>query len=265
MDRILHHATHVGGIALRAAIYLFLALPAIVVICASINPVDFLGFPPQGFTLKWYWAAFDSKPFMDSLSLSTQLALMATVASLIVGTPAAYAIERYRFRGRSALQAFVLSPMIVPAVVLGIGLLQFLVWAGLSQSFAALFIGHIVITLPYVVRTMTASFSLFDRALEQAAMNLRAPPLTVVRRVTLPILLPGLLSASVFAFVTSFGNITVSIFLAHGGRATLPIQIFTYVDYGSDPTLAAVSTLVILVTVALLAVVERVAGLQKVV
>ena len=84
----------------------------------------------------------------------------------------------------------------------------------MSQSFLALFVGHIVITLPYVVRTMTASFSLFDRALEQAAMNLRAPPLTVVRRVTLPILLPGLLSASVFAFVTSFGNITVSIFLA---------------------------------------------------
>jgi len=265
MDRLLHRATDIGAIAVRTVIYLFLALPAVVVICASINPVESLAFPPQGFTIKWYVSAFHSKPFMDSLWLSTQLALISTAASLIIGTPVAYAIDRYRFRGRGALQAFVLSPMIVPAVVLGIGLLQFLVLAGLSQSFAALFIGHIVITLPYIVRTMTASFSLFDRALEQAAMNLRAPPLTVVRRVTLPILVPGLLSASVFAFVTSFGNITVSLFLAHGGRATLPIQIFTYVDYGSDPTLAAVSTLVILVTVALLAVVERVAGLQKVV
>jgi len=265
LDRLLSGATDAGGAILRGMIYLFLALPAIVVVCASINPVDFLAFPPQGFTTKWYIAAFRSKPFMDSLFLSTKLACIATLISLAIGTPAAYAIDRHRFRGRETLQAFVLSPMIVPAVVLGIGLLQFLVLIGISQSFGALILGHVVITLPYVVRTMTASFSLFDRALEQAAANLRAPPLTVVRRVTLPILLPGLLSASVFSFVTSFGNITVSIFLTHGGRTTLPIQIFTYVDYGSDPTLAAVSTLVILVTVALLMVVERVAGLQRVI
>jgi putative spermidine/putrescine transport system permease protein len=253
------------GALVRGSIYLFLALPAIVVIAASINPVDHLAFPPSGFTLKWYAAAFDSKPFMDSLRLSTYLAAVATFLALAIGAPAAYAIDRYRFRGREALQAFVLSPMIVPAVVLGIGLLQFLVWLRLHQSFVGLFIGHIVITLPYVVRTMIASFSLFDRTLEQAAQNLRATPLTIVRRVTIPILLPGLLSSAVFAFVTSFGNINVSLFLAHGGQATLPIQIFTYVDYGSDPTLAAVSTLVIVVTVALLLIIERVAGLQKVI
>jgi putative spermidine/putrescine transport system permease protein len=253
------------GVLVRGFIYLFLALPAIVVVGSSVNPVNHLAFPPSGFTLGWYAAAFASRPFMDSLRLSTELALVATFLALVIGTPAAYAIDRYRFRGREALQAFVLSPMIVPAVVLGIGLLQFLVWLRLNQSFIGLFIGHIVITLPYVVRTMIASFSLFDRTLEQAAQNLRATPLTIVRRITIPILLPGLLSSAVFAFVTSFGNITVSIFLAHGGQATLPIQIFTYVDYGSDPTLSAVSTLVIIVTVAMLLVIERVAGLQKVI
>jgi putative spermidine/putrescine transport system permease protein len=253
-----------AGVALRGTTYLLLALPAVIVVASSVSRTTFLTFPPQGFTVDWYRRAFLSPAFMGSLLLSTELALAATVLALAIGTPAAYAIDRLRFPGRGALQALLLSPMIVPVIVLAIGLLQLLTWLGLGQPFLRLLIGHVVITLPYVVRTMTASLSLFDRSLEEAAMNLRATPWQVVRRVTLPVLLPGLLSAAVFSIVTSFGNITVSVFLARGSQVTLPVQIFTYVEHSYDPVLAAVSTLVIVVTLLVILLVERTAGLDRV-
>jgi putative spermidine/putrescine transport system permease protein len=245
-----------AGVALRGTTYLLLALPAVIVVASSVSRTTFLTFPPQGFTVDWYRRAFLSPAFMGSLLLSTELALAATVLAL--------AIDRLRFPGRGALQALLLSPMIVPVIVLAIGLLQLLTWLGLGQPFLRLLIGHVVITLPYVVRTMTASLSLFDRSLEEAAMNLRATPWQVVRRVTLPVLLPGLLSAAVFSIVTSFGNITVSVFLARGSQVTLPVQIFTYVEHSYDPVLAAVSTLVIVVTLLVILLVERTAGLDRV-
>lgn len=255
----------VAGRAFRALVYVLLALPAVIVMASSLSRTTYLAFPPQGLTLAWYGRAFQSEPFMGSLRLSIYLALAATVLALALGTPAAYALDRHRFRGRQWLQAFLISPMIVPLVVLAIGLLQLLTWIGLGQPFLSLLIGHFVITLPYVIRTMTASLTLFDRTLEEAAMSLRATPWQVVRRVTLPVLLPGLLSSAVFCFVTSFGNITVSVFLARGGQVTLPVQIFTYVEHSYDPVLAAVSTLVIAVTVAVLVLVERLVGLERIV
>jgi putative spermidine/putrescine transport system permease protein len=255
----------VCGLVVRAAVYVTLALPAVIVVAASFTSGDTLRFPPDGFSLRWYWRAFESRPFMDALWTSTRLAFVATAISLSVGFAAAFAIDRYRFPGRGAFQTLALSPLVVPAVVLGIGLLQFLSWVGLNQTFAGLLVGHLLVTLPYVVRTLTASLLLFDRTLEQAAMNLRAPPWRVLRRVTLPLLLPGLLSAAVFAFVTSFGNVTLSIFLGFAGATTLPVQIFTYVEHNYDPVLAAVSTLVILVTLAVILAVERLVGMEKVV
>jgi putative spermidine/putrescine transport system permease protein len=261
----LERAARISGALVRGSVYVLLALPAIIVIASSVSQTRFLTFPPQGFTLAWYERAFQSQAFMGSLALSTQLAVAATLLALAIGTPAAYAIERRRFPGRDAFHAFVMSPMIVPLVVLAIGLLQLVTWLGLRQAFLRLLVGHVVITLPYVVRTMTASLALFDRSLEEAAMNLRATPWQVARRVTLPILLPGLLSAAVFCFVTSFGNITVSVFLGLGGTVTLPVQIFTYVEHSYDPVLAAVSTLVIAVTLVVIFLVERTVGLERMV
>ncbi|HXJ83388.1 MAG TPA: ABC transporter permease [Candidatus Methylomirabilis sp.] len=247
----------------RWCVYVGLALPPLIVVASSFSRTTFLTFPPKGFTLAWYWRAAQSQPFMQSLLLSTELAIVATVLALLVGTPAAAAIVRRRFPGREAVQAALLAPMVVPLVVLAIGLLQVLTWLGLAQTFAGLVIAHVVLTLPYVVRTMAASLMLFDRSLEEAAMSLRARPSQVIRRVLLPILLPGVLSASVFCFVTSFGNITLSAFLARGGLVTLPVQIFTYVEHSYDPVLAAVSTLVIVVTLAVILLVERLAGLDR--
>ena len=261
-------SARVGGIASRAyeaTVYLFLALPTIVVVGASINPTELLTFPPAGFTLHWYSVTLNNSAFMQSLWISFELAIVATCLSLLIGGPAAYALARFEFRGRDLVTSVLLSPLAVPAVVFAIGLLQLLVLAGLARSFVGLVAGHFIITLPYVVRNMTAAFGLFDPALEQAAQNLRATPTQIVRRVILPIMLPSILSSAVFAFVTSFGNLTVSIFLAGPRLTTLPVQIFAYVDQSLDPSVAAVSTIVIFVTLAVVLSIERLVGLQRIV
>jgi putative spermidine/putrescine transport system permease protein len=149
-------------------------------------------------------------------------------------------------------------------VVIGLGLLQFLAWIGWNQPFGRLVAGHILITIPYVVRTLSASLLLLDRNLEQAAMNLRARPWKVLMRVTVPLLAPALVASAVFVFVTSLGNITLSIFLGVANHTTLPVAIFTYLEQSYDPALAAISTIVILLTVIVLTVVSRVVGMEKI-
>ena len=254
----------IAGAIVRPLVYLTLCLPAAIVVVTSFTAGESLRFPPEGFSLRWYQAAINSEPFMNSLWASTKLAFIATILSLAIGLASSFAIDRFPFRGREAFRTLTLSPLVVPMVVLGLGLLQFLSWMQLNQTFAGLLIGHVLITLPYVVRTLTASFVLFDRTLEQAAMNLRAPPWRILWRITLPLIGPALVSASVFAFVTSFGNITLSIFLGFAGETTLPVQIFTYVEHSYDPILAAVSTIVILVTLIVIAIVEKLIGMETV-
>lgn len=191
------------------------------------------------------------------------IAVLVAVIALMIGFAGAFAINRFSFPGKAFLQGLAFSPLIVPAVVLGIGLLQLFSRLALTQTIYPLLMGHLVLAIPYVVRTILASLALHDRTLEEAAMNLRARPLRVIRRITLPLILPCLLSAAIFAFVTSFGNATVSAFLTYGGNVTLPVQIFTYVDTSYDPLVAAVSSLMILVTLTVVLTIERLIGAEK--
>jgi len=249
---------------MRPIVYIGLCIPAVIIVGASFTAGEVLRFPPEGLSLRWYRAALSSGPFMGSLWTSVKLGLIATIGSLSLGLSAAMALDRYRFRGREVIRNLTLSPLVVPLVVLGIALLQFLASMKLNQTFIGLVAGHVLITVPYVVRTLSASLVLFDRSLEQAAANLRAPPWRVLRLITLPMLLPAIISATVFAFVTSFGNVTLSIFLGTSQAITLPVQIFTYVEQNYDPVLAAVSALVIMVTLAMILVIEKVVGVEKV-
>ena len=253
------------GALTRVLVYVMLALPAVIVVVASFTSGETLRFPPTGFSLRWYAAALQHSLFMAALWTSTYIGILASFVSLTIGFAAAFAIDRYQFPGRAAFRALAFSPLIVPAVVLGIGLLYLFAWMGLNQTIVGLLIGHVVITIPYVVRTILASLSLFDQTLEQAAMNLRARPSTVLRRITIPLLVPGILSAAVFAFVTSFGNVTVTTFLTYGGQVTLPVQIFSYVEHSYDPLLAAVSSLMIAVTLAVILAIERLIGSDRLV
>lgn len=246
-------------------VYLTLILPGVIVVATSFSSGEAMRFPPNGFSLRWYYAFWESSLFIDSLTLSLKLAALATVFSLLIGFAAAFAIERYKFSGRETMRGFILSPLLIPAVVLGLGLMQLQAWIGLSETFAGLLMGHLVVTLPYVVRTLSASMVLFDRNLEQAAMSLRAPPATVLRTITIPLLVPGIISAGVFAFVTSFGNVSLSVFLGAGGNVTLPVQVLTYVEQTVDPLVAAVSSIVILFTLLAILIADRITGPRSVI
>ncbi|RWC00135.1 ABC transporter permease [Mesorhizobium sp. M3A.F.Ca.ET.201.01.1.1] len=252
----------VAGAVTRVAVYALLALPAALVVVLSFTSGETMDFPPAGFSMQWYQKAFESEPFMSALWTSTYVAVIVAIAALVIGFAAAFAINRFDFPGKGLLQALAFSPLIVPAVVLGIGLLYLFAWMNLIQTMFPLFAGHLVLAIPYVVRTVLASLTLHNRVLEEAAMNLRASPLRVVRRITLPLILPGLLSAAIFAFVTSFGNVTVSVFLTYGGNVTLPVQLFTYLDHSYDPLVAAVSSIMIFVTLAVILIIERLIGAE---
>lgn len=254
----------VAGKLLRAIVYLTLILPAVIVIATSFTAGDALRFPPSGFSLRWYQALWESSLFINSLVLSLKLAAIATVLSLVIGFAATIGLERHSFQGRGFIRGFILSPLLIPTVVLGLGLMQLQAWIGLSETFVGLLVGHVVVTLPYVVRTLSASLVLFDRNLEHAAMSLRATPATVLRTITIPLLVPGLISAGVFAFVTSFGNVSLSVFLGSGGNVTLPVQVLAYVEQTVDPLVAAVSSIVIVFTLVAILVADRITGPRSV-
>jgi putative spermidine/putrescine transport system permease protein len=247
----------------NALVYAIIALPAVVIVVASLDSSNALRFPPTGFSLDWYRRAFQNEAMMSGLRISLELAFFSTFFAMLVGIPAAYALARYKFRGRDIVQTVLLSPFVLPAIIVAIGMLQMLSMLGLTRSLAGLVLGHFVVTLPYVVKNMTAVFELFDPSYEQAARNLRANSWQTLRRVTLPMLFPGVLSSALFAFVISFGNLTISMFLAGTGTSTLPVQMYSYVDQSIDPIIAAVSSIVIFITTALIFVAGRLTGLQR--
>jgi putative spermidine/putrescine transport system permease protein len=254
-----------GWFLFQVVAYTIVALPSIVVIGASFNAGAQLRFPPAALSLNWYWKALSTGAFAKSFLLSANLALVSTFLALAIGTPAAYALARFRVPGAALAQSFLHSPLLMPSSILGIGLLQLTVAAGLSQGFWVLVMGHFIITLPYAVRTLTANFLLFDPALERAAQSLRASPAITWLRVTIPVLTPGFITAGIFCFIMSFGNITLSMFLSGGGQVTLPVQMFIYVENSNDPTLAALSSLIILLTLSAIILIARCTDLKRLV
>jgi putative spermidine/putrescine transport system permease protein len=247
----------------NALVYLIVALPAVVIVVASLNASNALTLPPTGLSLEWYRKAFANDAMMSGLLVSLELATFATFFALLLGIPAAYALARYEFPGRGTIQAMLLSPFILPAIIVAIGMLQMLSMLGLNRSLVGLVLGHLAATLPYVVKNMTVVFMTFDPTYEQAARNLRANSWRTLVSVTLPMLFPGVLASALFAFVISFGNLTISMFLAGTGTSTLPVQMFSYVDQSIDPIIAAVSSIVIFITTILISAAGRVAGSQR--
>lgn len=253
------------GYLIRFCVYAMLLAPAIIVIGASVTTGSILKFPPDGVSFGWYAKAWASQEFTSGIWLSTYLALLASAISLALGFSAAFVIDRFSFPGRAIFQSLLLSPIIIPIVVLGLALLYLLSSLRISQSLGALLIGHVLVSLPYVVRALLNGLSLFNTTLEEAALNLGASPVRAVCRVTIPVLMPNMVAGTIFAFVTSFGNITLSIFLSGASTVTLPVRIFSFVESSYDPTVAAVSGFVILVTLGTILVAERLVGMSKIV
>lgn len=263
-SRILRRLTQ--GLVTLAGIlvYLFLALPVGVIVLSAFSPEPYPQFPPQGFSLRWFSALMDDAGWRESLSISMILLLVVTPLTVILGTFAAWALARLEFRYRETLQAFILSPLMIPQVVLGIALLYVLTAAGIAGLVSGLVIGHIVVALPYVVRTVSVSLAAMDRRLEAVSMSLGAGRWYTFRHVTLPLIKPGMLAGAVFAGVTSFGEVSVSLFLSAPDTITVPVRIFNYVDQTFDPTVNAISVIFIVIAVLILLAIERTIGLVKI-
>ena len=245
------------------AVIIFLQIPVIVVVLASFSETTYLTIPPQGLTLKWFEAVLTDTTYLTAIRNSLLLALGSTLISLVLGVAASYALFRKMLPGTEVLTSLLMSPLIVPSVVIGVALLQYFTLVGLRGGFLVLLIAHVVITVPYIVRSALASLSGIDLSVEEAARVLGANGLTTFRLITLPLIKPGLVAGALFAFITSMENVPVTIFLAGPRQTTLPILIFTSVEMGVDPSVAAVSTMLIIATVAALFVAERWTGFHR--
>ncbi|KAA0911253.1 ABC transporter permease [Pusillimonas sp. ANT_WB101] len=241
----------------------FLMLPVAVVILAAFSQTAYLTIPPKGLTLKWFELVLHDADYLKAAWTSLWLATAATAGSLTLGVMAAYAIHRRLIVGARFLSNVFMAPLVLPSVVLGVAMLQYYVVTGLRGYSFSLWLAHIVITVPYVVRASLSSLSACDVALEDAATVLGANRFTSFRLVTLPIIRPGLIAGGLFAFITSFDNVPVTVFLLSASQNTLPVKIFTSVEQGVDPSIAAVSTLLILATALILVVAERWTGFHK--
>lgn len=244
-----------GRYGLRAVavlVGLIMVAPTLVVIPMSFAGVASFQFPPTSWSTQWYQEFFNTSAWYSSLGNSVVVALAVTAIATTLGTAAALGLVRGTARGRGVLQAMILSPMIVPTVVAAIGIYRvYLIWH-LTGTLTGFIAAHTCLAIPLVVVTVSATLRTVDPKLETAAASLGAGPLTTFRLVTLPLILPGVLVGAVFAFMTSFDEVVVSIFLATAQTSTLPVQMYTNVTREIDPTVAAASTMLFLLTTTLL-------------
>lgn len=248
------------------AVYVFLLAPIAIVVVAAFNSGDYLQFPPEGFSLKWFANFVQSAPFVDSFIFSIQLAVVTTVVSLIVGSLAAlYFVRHASPRIAGGLRFLAMSPLVLPSIVTGLALLTFLYAIGLGfGSFIGLLIGHVLICVPYVFLNVTATLVGFDRSLEEAARSLGSRRLTTFRRITLPLTKGGIVSGAMFSFIISFDEFPVTLMLSGSGTTTFPIQMFDFLRFSFDPTVAAAATVSLAITVVAVVLVERFVGLGSV-
>ena len=242
-------------------IYLFLLLPILVVAVVSLNDAPSLAFPPTRISLRWFGA------FLTSADFGRADAHQPGSGG---GDGPGRALPRYGGRlrarplpgaGRSLVLQFLTSPLILPGIVVALALLQLYAQLGVTPSEASLVAGHVVVALPYAVRTMHAAFATYDTTLDDAAATLGARPLRTFFRVTLPVIKPSLVAGGVFTFAISFSNIMVSVFLIGPGTTTLPVRMYNYIEFSNDPTIAAISTVVVLATFLAVWVLHRTVGL----
>jgi putative spermidine/putrescine transport system permease protein len=256
-------AFRIFAIGVMAGAALFLFAPLAVIAAASFSPTPVFDLPVGGASLRWYAAVGSLDGFWPALSLSLQIALISTALSLVLGTLAGIAIARGAMPGAQAFSAALTSPLMMPGLVLGIALLQFFRSIGLGHVWTSLLLAHVVVTLPFVARTMVAALSRFDFTLLDAARTLGCSFPGSLVRVMAPALAPAYLTAGLFAFLASMDNYPVSIFLTDARTKTLPIKMLQYIEESPDPSIAALSTLILLATLALLLVADRAVGLHR--
>lgn len=256
-------------LAFVALIFGFVIAPLLVIVWASFFSDRILTFPPSGYTLSWFVRAWQLQDFSSGFVTSLQVGICATLGSLLLGVPAALAIERFPFHGRETVRQLLLSPMYVPAIVAGAAVYVYFVQVEIlsgvqfAATFHGLVIAHTLIALPWTMRLVCASLVTANAASEEAARSLGANPLQTFFLVTLPTIRPGMIAAAMFAFIASFSDLEKSLFLVGPGKTTLPIAIINYLEWNLDSTIAAVATVQIVIIGAALLVSDRFVNLGK--
>jgi putative spermidine/putrescine transport system permease protein len=243
---------------------IFMLAPLAMVVLVSFTAKGYIAMPFDGASLRWYRAIFEASDFIDAFWRSLGLGATAATLATLMAVPAGMAIAWHRFAGRDALLGLLLSPLMVPHVVLGIALLRFLTQIGGSGSLWGLTAAHTVIVLPYVLRLVVAAATGFDRSIAQAAQSLGASNWTVFRRIELPLIVPGVAGGWLIAFINSFDELTMSIFVASAGTQTLPVKMYNHIANTIDPLLASISTVMIVLTLVLMIVLDRFYGLDRI-
>lgn len=258
----MNQSKHIGLGFVSFLIFLFLLGPLVIISVASFEPSTVLQFPPSGFSLEWYANIFAVSAFMDTFKLSMFVSLLGNLCALLLGIPAAYALSRYEFPGKALLNVLFVSPILIPGTVLGFTFLHYLIVAYQLPLEIALFVGHTILMLPFIIRVIASSMATFDFSIEEAAMSLGASRLGAFFKVILPNIKSGIIAAVLIAFLESFNNVDISVFLTGPGLSTLPIQMLTYVEHYFDPTVAAISVMLMALTALLMFAIERLVGLS---
>jgi len=230
-------------------VFAYLVFPITIIIPISFSASEYLEFPPKGFSLKWYAAYFESEEWLDPTLQSLKVAFLTMVFSTIVGTLAAFGLVRGRFRGKRIIQGFIISPMIIPHIIIAIGVyFLFASWHLVGKTMGIV-LGHLPLTIPFVVVTVSASLYGFNTALEDAAQTLGANRIKTFYYVTYPLIQPGILAGALFAFIISFDELIVAIFICGTRAVTLPKRMFDALMFEISPVLASISTLLVLLSI----------------
>ncbi|MFO1195205.1 MAG: ABC transporter permease [Rhodoferax sp.] len=248
---------------LVALTVLVLLAPLVVVVGVSFSQSEFIAFPPQGFSLRWYEGVLTSGTYVASAWTSLKIALLVTLTATLVGGAAAVALHRGKLPGSGALATFFLSPLVLPTIIFAIGMLMFWSRAFGQVSLLTLWLSHSVVALPYVIRTTLAVLAESDPFLEEAARTMGAGRLQRLWFVVVPQCVPGLGAGAFFAFNISFDEAVLSLFLRKPDLTTLPVQIYGQLEFSPDPSVAAVSAIMIFLTVLMIVVIDRILGLQR--
>ncbi len=252
------------ALAFHTLFIIFILAPLVIVCLVAFTSKGYLSLPTDGFSLRWFRAILDNPDFIDAFWLSIYIGLASATIALGLSVPASLALARYRFPGRGGLTAFFLSPLMVPHIVLGVSFLRFLTAVGWNGTFIGLVLCHVIIIMPYSLRLVLASVTGMDRSAETAAVSLGASPWVTFRRITLPLILPGIAGGWVLAFITSFDELTMTIFVASPSTTTLPVRMFQHITETIDPLISSLSAVIIFITVIFMLLLDRLYGLDKI-
>ncbi len=239
-----------------------LSLPTVIIIGASFTSGDIIRFPPEGFSLRWYWELWQLSDFTNALLRTLYVAVICTLISLPVGTLAALATVRYRLRFRRSIQVYLLLPFTIPLVVSGLSMMILFGEMRILGQLWPVGLGICIINLPFMIWSVSASVNAIDPDLENAAMNCGAPPVQTFLTVTLPAVMPGVITGGLLSFILAFNEFLVSLFLTDSRTVTLPVQIYNSIRSIITPDLAAVSVLYILIALIAVWLLDRLVGLE---